>query len=72
MSERGLAKLLSMDQAGLNRIMTNWPPNYLKPFIDKGSRLESSVSKVSHKKSPHYGVNNIFYLINKLKYLIFW
>ncbi len=41
MSENGLANLLCMDQAGLNRIMTNWPPNYLEPFIDKGFTLET-------------------------------
>ncbi len=70
MSERGLAKLLSMDQYALQALTNNWPPKYLKPFIDKGSRLESSVSKVSHKKSPHYGVKLKVYYARFIEILL--
>ncbi len=34
MSERGTADLLKMDHKALKRLMINWPPNSLKPFID--------------------------------------
>ncbi len=45
MSERGTAELLSMDHAPLKRMVLNWPPKTLKPFIDKGLSMKTHCSK---------------------------
>ena len=55
MSLRGTADLLGIDHMILNRVETNWPPKMLKPFIHKGSSVETKLVKVVAKNSPHKG-----------------
>ncbi|MDM8561020.1 hypothetical protein [Candidatus Parabeggiatoa sp. HSG14] len=55
MSLRGTAKLLDIDHAPLNRVVLNWPPKTLKPFVDKGLSVVSKSVEVVAKNSPHKG-----------------
>lgn len=53
MSERGTADLLGVDHKLLNRMVLNWPPKTLKPFIDKGLSMGTHLVKVVAKNSPY-------------------
>ncbi|NUM35710.1 MAG: hypothetical protein HUU50_14280 [Candidatus Brocadiae bacterium] len=55
MSERGTADLLDMNQAALNRMMTNGIPKSLKPFQDKHLSMMTNFVEVITKNSPDQG-----------------
>jgi len=54
-SLRGTANLLDIDHAPLKRVVLNWPPKTLKPFIDKGLSVVPKSVEVVAKNSPHKG-----------------
>ncbi|RKZ52318.1 MAG: hypothetical protein DRR08_28410 [Candidatus Parabeggiatoa sp. nov. 2] len=70
MSERGTAELLSMDHAPLKRMVLNWPPKTLKPFIDKGLSMVPNSVKVVAKNSPYKGRKIIVYTAETIEALI--
>jgi len=55
MSLRGTANLLDIDHAPLKRVVLNWPPKTLKPFIDNGLSVVPKSVEVVAKNSPHKG-----------------
>jgi very-short-patch-repair endonuclease len=61
LSERGVADLLGMDHAPLKRMVSNWPPKMLEPFLDKGLLVKTYSVKVTAKNSPHQGRNIVAY-----------
>ncbi len=61
MSERGTADLLGMNQMALNRMKTTWPPKTLKPFVDEGWSMKTTLVKVVAKKSPYEGRKIVVY-----------
>jgi very-short-patch-repair endonuclease len=61
MSERGTADLLSMDHAPLKRMVLNWPPKTLEPFIDKGLSMKTNLVEVVAKNSPYQGRKIVVY-----------
>ena len=70
MSERGTADLLNMDHAPLKRMVLNWPPKTLKPFIDKGLSMVPNSVKVVAKNSPYKGRSIIVYTAETIETLI--
>jgi len=70
MSERGTADLLGMDHMTLNRVETTWPPKTLKPFVDKGLSVETTLVKVVAKNSPHKGRKIVVYNSNIIETII--
>jgi very-short-patch-repair endonuclease len=61
MSERGTADLLGIKHAPFKRVVPNWPPKTLKPFIDEGLSVVPNSIKVVAKNSPHKGRSIIAY-----------
>ncbi len=70
MSERGTAELLGMDHAPLKRMVLNWPPKTLKPFIDKALSMVPNSVKVVAKNSPYKGRKIIVYTAETIETLI--
>jgi AAA15 family ATPase/GTPase len=70
MSEWGTADLLSMDHAPLKRMVLNWPPKTLEPFIDKGFSMVPNSVKVVAKNSPYKGRKIIVYTAETVEALI--
>ncbi|OAD23837.1 hypothetical protein THIOM_000319 [Candidatus Thiomargarita nelsonii] len=70
MSERGTADLLGMDHAPLKRMVLNWPPKTLKPFIDKALSMVPNSVKVVAKNSPYKGRKIIVYTAETIEALI--
>lgn len=50
MSERGTANLLGVDHMLLNRMATNLPSKTLKPFIDEGWSMATTLVKVTARR----------------------
>jgi len=61
LSERGVANLLGMDHAPFKRMISNWPPKTLEPFVDKDLSVNTYSVKVTANNSPHKGQNIIAY-----------
>jgi len=61
LSERGTADLLGMNQMALNRVKTTWPLKTLKPFVDEGLIVKTTLVKVVAENSPHKGRNIVVY-----------
>ena len=55
MSENGVADLLGIKRAPLQRIAPKWPPKSLKPFIGEASSIAPKSIKVVAENSPHQG-----------------
>ncbi len=53
MSERGTADLLGMNHKALQNVATTGVPKTLKPFIDVGLNVATTLVKVTAKNSPH-------------------
>jgi len=70
LSERGTADLLGMNQMALNRVKTTWPPKTLKPFIDEGLTVKTTLVKVVAKNSPHKNRKIIVYSSDAIETLI--
>ena len=70
LSERGTADLLGMNQMALNRVKTTWPPKILKPFIDGGLNVKTTLVKVTAKNSPHKNRKIVVYSSNIIETLI--
>ncbi len=70
LSERGVAKLLGVDQRFLNRMRTNWPPKTIEPFIDKGWSMRTNLVKVVANNSPYQGRKIAIYDSSTIESLI--
>ena len=70
MSERGVAKLLGMDQKTLMAVRGNWPPKTLQPFINQGDTVRGNFVEVATNKSPHCGRNIAVYTAQSIRILI--
>ena len=55
MSERGTADLLGTSHKALQNVATTGVPKTLKPFIDEGLSVATTLIKVTAQKSPHKG-----------------
>jgi very-short-patch-repair endonuclease len=71
MSERGTADLLGMDHAPLKRMVLNWPPKSLKPFINNDFSMVPNLIEVTAKTSPYQGRKIVVYTAETIETLIF-
>ncbi len=63
MSENGVADLLGIKRAPLQRIAPKWPPKSLKPFIGEASSIAPKSIKVVAKNSPYQERNSLFMIV---------
>ena len=51
-------------------MVLNWPPKTLKPFVDKGLSVETTLVEVVAKNSPHKGRKIVVYNSNIIETII--
>ncbi|MDM8567624.1 DUF559 domain-containing protein [Candidatus Halobeggiatoa sp. HSG11] len=70
MSENGVAELLGIKRAPLQRIAPKWPPKTLKPFVDRVQGIAPKLINVVAKNSPYQGRNIVVYDSNFIESFI--
>ena len=62
MSENGVAALLGIKRAPLQRMANNWPPKTIQPFIDADKNIiTTDLVKVTATNSPYQGRDIVVY-----------
>ncbi len=70
MSERGTANLLGMANTALQNMATTGVPKSLKPFIDKGFSMTTTLIKVTAKNSHYKGRKIVVYDSNSIEAIL--
>jgi len=70
MSERGTAELLGMANTALQNMATTGVPKSLKPFIDKGFSMATTLIKVTAKNSHYKGRKIVVYDSNSIEAIL--